>query len=46
VLTYRSQPQECALAGSDGGAESWATCKLNDVDLYAYLADTLTRIVN
>lgn len=32
---------------------SWAliaslveTCKLNDVDPYAYLADTLTRIVN
>ena len=40
------------FAGSDGGAESWAviaslieTCKLNDVDPYAYLADTLTRIV-
>ena len=41
------------FAGSDGGAESWAvvaslieTCKLNDVDPYAYLADTLTRIVD
>jgi transposase len=40
------------FAGSDGGAESWAviaslieTCKLNGVDPYAYLADTLTRIV-
>ena len=40
------------FAGSDGGAESWAviaslieTCKLNDVDPYAYLANTLTRIV-
>ena len=41
------------FAGSDGGAESWAviaslieTCKLNDVDPYAYLAGTLTRIVD
>jgi transposase len=41
------------FAGSDGGAESWAviaslieTCKLNDVDPYAYLANTLTRIVD
>jgi transposase len=41
------------FAGSDGGAESWAviaslieTCKLNDVDPYAYLADTLTRIID
>jgi transposase len=41
------------FAGSDGGAESWAvitslieTCKLNGVDPYAYLADTLTRIVD
>ena len=41
------------FAGSDGGAESWAviaslieTCKLNDVDPYAYLADALTRIVD
>ena len=41
------------FAGSDRGAESWAviaslieTCKLNGVDPYAYLADTLTRIVD
>jgi len=40
------------FAGSDGGAEHWAaiaslieTCKLNDVEPYAYLADILTRIV-
>jgi hypothetical protein len=41
------------FAGSDGGAEHWATiaslidtCKLNDVDPLAYLADVLTKIVN
>ena len=41
------------FAGSDGGGEHWAviaslieTCKLNDVDPQAYLADVLTRIVN
>jgi len=41
------------FAGSDGGAESWAviaslveSCKLNDVDPYAYLADTLAKIVD
>ena len=41
------------FAGSDGGAEHWAviaslieTCKLTAVDPYAYLADTLTKIVN
>ena len=41
------------FAGSDGGAEHWAviaslieTCKLNDVDPQAYLADVITRIVN
>jgi len=40
-------------AGSDGGAEHWAviaslveTCKINDVDPLAYLADVLTKIVN
>jgi len=40
------------FAGSDGGAEHWAvlaslieTCKLNDVDPEAYLADVVTRIV-
>ena len=39
------------FAGSDGGAEHWAviaslieTCKLNDVDPLAYLADVLTKI--
>jgi len=41
------------FAGSDGGAEHWATlaslvetCKLNHVDPYAYLDDVITRIVN
>ena len=41
------------FAGSDGGAEHWATiaslvetCKLNDVDPLAYLTDALTSIVN
>jgi transposase len=41
------------FAGSDGGAEHWATiaslietCKLNDVDPLSYLTDVLTRIVN
>jgi IS66 C-terminal element/Transposase IS66 family len=40
------------FAGSDGGAEHWATiaslietCELNGVDPPAYLADVLTRIV-
>ena len=41
------------FAGSDGGAEHWATiaslietCKLNDVEPLGYLTDVLTRIVN
>ena len=41
------------FAGSDGGAEHWATiaslietCKLNDVDPLAYLTDVITRIAN
>ena len=41
------------FAGSDGGGEHWAviasvieTCKLNDVEPFAYLADVLTKIVN
>jgi transposase len=41
------------FAGSDGGAEHWATiaslietCKLNDIDPLAYLTEVLTRIVN
>ena len=41
------------FAGSDGGAEHWAviaslieTCKLNNVDPHAYLASTITKIVN
>jgi transposase len=41
------------FAGSDGGAEHWATvaslietCKLNDVDPLAYLTHVLTRIIN
>jgi len=40
------------FAGSDGGGQHWAviaslvaTCKLNDVDPYAYLTDVLSRIV-
>ena len=41
------------FAGSDGGGENWATiaslietCKLNDIDPQAWLADTLTKIVS
>src|ERR1700722_866077 len=41
------------FAGSDGGGEHWAiiasliaTCKLNGVDPYAYLADVISKIVN
>ena len=41
------------FAGSDGGAEHWAviaslieTCKLNGVDPLAYLAASITKIVN
>ena len=41
------------FAGSDGGAEHWATiaslietCKLNDVDPLGYLTDVLNRIAN
>jgi transposase len=41
------------FAGSEGGAEHWAilasliaTCKLNNVEPQAYLADVLTKIVN
>ena len=41
------------FAGSDGGGEHWAviaslieTCKLNDVEPHAYLADVITKIVN
>jgi transposase len=41
------------FAGSDGGAEHWAviaslieTCKLTKVDPHAYLAETITKIVN
>jgi transposase len=41
------------FASSDGGAEHWGviaslieTCKLNDIDPYAYLATTITKIVN
>jgi hypothetical protein len=41
------------FAGHDEGAASWAciaslieTCKLNDVDPNAYLADVLTKLVN
>jgi hypothetical protein len=41
------------FAGSDAGGEHWATiaslietCKLCDVEPYAYLADVITKIVN
>lgn len=41
------------FAGSDGGGEHWAilaslieTCKLNDINPQAYLADILARIAN
>ena len=41
------------FAGSDGGAENWATiasliqtAKLNDVEPFAYLRDVLERIVS
>jgi transposase len=41
------------FAGSDSGAEHWATiaslietCKLNEIDPLSYLTDVLTRIVN
>jgi len=41
------------FAGSDGGAEHWATiaslietCKLNNIDPLEYLTNVLTRIVN
>ncbi len=41
------------FAGSDGGAERWATvcslittAKLNDVEPYAYLRDALERMVD
>jgi hypothetical protein len=41
------------FAGHDQGAASWAciaslieTCKLNSVDPQAWLADTLTKLVN
>ncbi|WP_194473658.1 transposase domain-containing protein [Bradyrhizobium sp. CCBAU 51753] len=41
------------FGGSDGGGERWAilcllieTCKLNDVEPYAYLRDMLQRMVD
>ncbi|MGY3116386.1 hypothetical protein ACVWXQ_000321 [Bradyrhizobium sp. S3.14.4] len=41
------------FAGSDGGGHRWAiacslitTCKLNDVEPYAYLRDVLQRMVD
>jgi hypothetical protein len=44
--------KDALFAGSDGGAEHWAvvaslieTCKLNAIDPQAYLAATITRIV-
>lgn len=50
---HQAQSQECAVCRSDRDAEHRTvvaslleTCKLNDVDLLAYLTDVLTRIVN
>ena len=41
------------FAGHDAGAENWAviaslieTCKMNAIDPHAWLASTLTKIVN
>ena len=41
------------FAGSDGGADHWATiaslietCELNDIDPLGYLTDVLIRIVD
>jgi transposase len=41
------------FAGSDEGAENWACiasliecCKLNGINPHAWLADTLTKLVN
>ena len=49
VLTRKN----ALFAGHDDGAENWAivaslieTCKLNGIDPYTYLADTLFRLVN
>jgi transposase len=48
VLTRKN----ALFAGSDGGARSWTivasliqTCKLNDVEPFAYLRDVLQRLV-
>jgi transposase IS66-like protein len=47
----QSSPREL-FAGSDEGAQNWAaiaslieTCKLNSVNLHAWLADTLRKLV-
>jgi hypothetical protein len=52
-LTIALNRKNALFAGSDGGAERWAviaslieTCKLNDVEPHAYLATTITKIVN
>ena len=46
-------PKNALFAGSDGGAQHWATvaslvetCKLNGIDPHAYFADVLTRIID
>ena len=53
ALHGQNERKNALFAGSDGGAEHWATiaslietCKLNDVDPLGYLTDVLTRIVN
>ena len=47
------QPKECALAGSEEGGANWAiiaslieTAKLNGINPQAWLADTLSKLVN
>lgn len=58
LIENRIQPQaltrkNALFAGRDEGGASWAriaslieTCRLNDIDPYAWLRDTLTRIAN
>ena len=46
---YRTDPKECVVRSSDGGAEHWATialmietCKINDFSPPDYLTDVIT----
>src|ERR1700736_2713672 len=52
VLVHK-RLEGCKFAGHEIGAENWAllssivaTCRLNDVNPVAYLADTLTAIID